>query len=117
MFEQILQTIGSAITAVIMAITGLFSPAPAPEPLPSLDQMEQQVSELQLKVNNLLEQISQEGLTLGSFTPATGGYYRLWGSGITSSATTLVLQSFKVPINDQEMTMAYLGLAREKIVP
>lgn len=87
---------GSLITIVLIAATivgGLFG-----------------FNKQQDNINYLEQQLEeQEVQNLGSYYSVGGKYYKLWGSGITSSATSLILQSFTIPISDVELVMANFG--------
>ena len=95
MFDQII----AGILTITTAVTGWFGFVPQSR----IADLEQQVQDLQLKLSDF------ENISLGSFYTVSGKYYKLWGSGITSSATSLILTSFKIPVNDQEFAMGNFG--------
>ncbi len=97
MLQHIFQTIGVGAVAVITAIVNLITPTPL------INELENQISDLQIKIEQLND------IQLGSYNAVSGKYYRLWGSGHDTDDTSIILQSFKIPVSDIELEMTDFG--------
>ena len=89
--QLLLQKFVVGITAISMAIAGFLGFTPKAN-----------VDKLETKISALEQQ-------LGAFTPVSGQRYSLWGSGISSSATTLDLNSLTMLISGRELIMGDFG--------
>ena len=96
MFNKI---IASIVIAVQTMVGGIFNMVPQSY----VSDLSTQVQELQLRVDDF------ENISVGSYYAVGGKYYKLWGSGITSTATSLILTSFTSPVNDQELSIGNFG--------
>jgi len=68
-----------------------------------------QIEHLSKKVNQLEGELVDNDLILGSTNFVGGGAYRLSGSGISASATSVELQSFQIPVSGEELSMSDFG--------
>ena len=103
MFQSLMLKVGAVVTAAVMTVAGWFGYLPEEQVyVPTEDQrlveMQKEADKIQQQIFEIQKQIN-EGISLGSYTPVGGKYYTLQ-SGITSSATSIVLISFNKPISD-----------------
>ena len=82
MFESLLNTITGILAIPVLFVSSLFAP-PIDAPIESLD--------------------------LGSFQTVGGKTYTLSGSGISSTATSITLTSFDIPVSGTDLTMSNFG--------
>lgn len=101
MLETIFTKIATGITVAIIGIAGFFTPA-------TVD-YQNEINLLHQRIDQLEEDIAIDDITLGATNFVGGGYYKLAGSGIGTTDTTLTLQSFKMPVSNQEFTMGDFG--------
>ena len=96
MFEALIQKFIVGITVISISIAGLFGYVPQNK----LNYLEQQISALEEQVQNI---------SFGSTNYVAGETYRLAGSGISSSATSIVLRSFNMPVSGRALAMTDFG--------
>lgn len=75
----------------------------------SFNESGRQIEHLSKKVAQLENELVDDELILGSTNFVGGDVYRLSGSGISASATSVELQSFQVPVSGEELTMSDFG--------
>lgn len=116
MIHTILEKIGAALITVAITVGGLFAPKIADLPNPftaDRNTVQNFATELENAKNELsnLNEALQESQHLGAdtFNFVAGQQYRLAGSGIGISDTSIALQSFKQPVSGTELSMADFG--------
>lgn len=57
----------------------------------------------------IVQPVQVEEQQLGAFNPVQAQYFTLFGSGVSSSATSIILSSFKLPDGSTNITMTNLG--------
>ena len=99
----LLQKMASIIISMAMFLTGTI--------VPDVAQLKSDVTQLQMDriVTGQANTCSEDVFTAGSTNFVAGGRYQLAGSGISSSATSIVLKSLTVPISGYEINIGDFG--------
>lgn len=107
MFSAFLAKIVAGFTALTISIAGFLGFVPKTQ----VNQMEQSLNQQVEIINNLNEKVSdlENQIPLGSTYFVAGGIFYLAGSGISSSATSITLQSFIEPVSSEELSMEDFG--------
>lgn len=115
MFELLIQkfAIGLTVIATLLSGTAVVVPEPVETiPLTEIIQFELRVIELQQEVRNLEQELQQElqkDASFGAFYPVGGKRYKMWGSGCTASASSIILQSLTASVSGDEILMSRFG--------
>ncbi|MEA1878786.1 MAG: hypothetical protein U9N86_18230, partial [Bacteroidota bacterium] len=101
---MILQKIIAGIMAVFLGITGIFSANQR------VSYLEERVNELEFQLEMTSEELMEsESVILGAFYPLGGKRYKLAGSGVGVTDTSVELQSLTMPISGRELAMTDFG--------
>jgi len=106
MLDLFIQKFVAGITVIVMTIGGLFvSPPPLIDPIdPTLERLQK----LEKQLEYLREQLKDQEIIFGATKFVAGERYRLAGSGISLSATSVTLQKFQT-LDGRELTMSNFG--------